>query len=200
MTYIYLDEAGDTGIKGSKYFIISIILTENPKEIANAIKRIKKNLRAKKQKKKQELKFYNSPDRVKTLVLRTLKRKDIEVGYFSIRKSKEIPDSNQLYCVWADNLIKNALLGKKPKFVEIHLDKRLPKSYEFVLDKLIRDSIRNLFDHDVKVEVKHATSTEDRILQAVDFVSGAIFYNYEHNNSSFYNIISSCIKQKVMEE
>ena len=200
MTYIYLDEAGDTGIRGSKYFIISIIITKNPKEIANAIKRIKKNLRAKKQKKKQELKFYNSTDRVRTLVLRTLKRKDIEVSYFAIRKSKEISDSNQLYCVWSDNLIKNALLGKKPKFVEINLDKRLTKSYESVFDKLVQDSIRNVFDHNIKVEIKHVNSTEDRVLQAVDFISGAIFYNYEHNNSSFYNIISSCIRQKLIEE
>ena len=144
MTYIYLDEAGDTGIRGSKYFIISIIITENPKEIANAIKRIKKNLRAKKQKKKQELKFYNSTDRVRTLVLRTLKRKDIEVSYFAIRKSKEISDSNQLYCVWSDNLIKNALLGKKPKFVEINLDKRLTKSYESVFDKLVQKEMENV--------------------------------------------------------
>lgn len=200
MIYIYLDEAGDTGIKGSKYFIISVILTRKPKEIRNSIKRIKKNLRKKEEKKKQELKFYNSPDRVRTLILQTLKKKDIEISYLLIKKNKEISDSHQLYCVWTDNLIKNSLLGKKPKFVGINLDRRLPKSYESIFDKLVRSSIKNLFDHDVKVSIKHLNSTQDIVLQAVDFVAGAIFYNYEHNNSSFYNIIRPCIKQKVTEE
>jgi hypothetical protein len=72
--------------------------------------------------------------------------------------------------------------------VGIYLDKRLPKSYQLLFDKLVKDSIRNVFGHNTKVDIKHINSTEDRVLQAVDFISGAIFYNYEHNNNTFYTL------------
>ena len=198
--YIFLDEAGDTGLKGSKYFIVVTLLTIKPKEISNTLKRIKSNLKKKEAKKKYELKFYDSSDRVRILVLQSLKRKDIEISYFLLRKKKIIEDSHRLYIVWSDNLIKNSLLDKCPLSVEIILDKRLPTKYEGLFENQLKNSIKNLFNHQVSIKVNHKNSKEDNCLQAADFVSGAVFYNYEHNNSSFYNIIKQHIKNVVIEE
>lgn len=195
-----MDEAGDTGLKGSKYFIVVTLLTNKPKEVSNALKRIKSNLKSKETKKKYELKFYESSDRVRTIVLQSLKRKDIEISYFMLKKRRVIEDSNKLYIVWSDNLIKNSLLDKSPLSVEIILDKRLPKKYEETFENQLRNSVINLFNHKVSTEIYIRDSKQDNCLQAADFVSGAIFYNYEHNNSSFYNIIKHNIKNVVVEE
>ena len=195
-----MDEAGDTGLKGSKYFVIVILLTNKPKEISNALRRIKSSLKKKEIKKKHELKFYESPDRIRILALQSLKRKDIEISYFLLRKKKAIEDSHKLYTVWSDSLIKNSLLGRTPLSVEIVLDRRLPKVHEEIFERQLKNGIRNLFNHQVSVEVCHKNSKEDNCLQAADFVSGAVFYNYEHNNSSFYNIIKHNIKNIIVEE
>ena len=51
-------------------------------------------------------------------------------------------------------------------------------------------------DHKLKIIVEIKSPTEEKSLQAVDFVSWAIFRKYETGDDTFYNLI----KDKVVEE
>lgn len=44
------------------------------------------------------------------------------------------------------------------------------------------------------LEIHHIDSTQDKCIQSVDFIVGAIARNYEHNDSLLYEIIDKKIE------
>lgn len=50
--------------------------------------------------------------------------------------------------------------------------------------------------HKVELEIFIKTPAEEKALQAVDFLSWAIFRKYEYGDDSYYNVI----KKRVVEE
>lgn len=54
--------------------------------------------------------------------------------------------------------------------------------------------MRNRHKIDVNIQIK--TPSEEKALQAVDFVRWAIFRKYEYGDDSYYNLI----KNKIVEE
>jgi hypothetical protein len=50
-----------------------------------------------------------------------------------------------------------------------------------------------LLNHKLKIEISIETSHSVKGLQAVDFVSWALFKKYEHGENSYYNIIKNVI-------
>ncbi|HHT9144460.1 MAG TPA: hypothetical protein ACFYD4_02095 [Candidatus Wunengus sp. YC61] len=58
----------------------------------------------------------------------------------------------------------------------------------------LTNQARNNYRVDIKIEIK--TPYEEKGLQAVDFISWAIFRKYEYGDDSYYNII----KEKIVEE
>lgn len=42
LKYIYIDESGDLGSKGSKYLILSCLVTSNPEKLSRIIKNIRR--------------------------------------------------------------------------------------------------------------------------------------------------------------
>ncbi|KZX11429.1 DUF3800 domain-containing protein [Methanobrevibacter filiformis] len=58
MKYLFIDESGDLGIKGSKYIVISAILVENTNELNRIIKNMRRNKFKKELKNINEIKGY----------------------------------------------------------------------------------------------------------------------------------------------
>ena len=58
----------------------------------------------------------------------------------------------------------------------------------------LNNQAKNRHSVDIKVQIK--TPSEEKTLQAVDFVSWAIFRKYEYADDTFYNII----KNRMVEE
>jgi hypothetical protein len=54
-----------------------------------------------------------------------------------------------------------------------------------------------LLNYKLKIEVSIKTSHSVRGLQAVDFVSRALFKKYEHGENSYYNIIKDVIVEEL---
>jgi len=62
---------------------------------------------------------------------------------------------------------------------------------------LIKCAIKNNLNS--KLQIKHEDSKKDGCLQAVDFISWAIFRKYEHNDPKYYELIKNKITiEKVM--
>jgi len=79
--YIYLDESGDLGFKpgSSKYFLITLLITGNPRPIQKCIRKIRASL-DKKPKQLKELKAYHSTEVTRNRLLKCLTdREDIEI-------------------------------------------------------------------------------------------------------------------------
>ncbi len=69
-------------------------------------------------------------------------------------------------------------------------------------NKFLNENFKNYLNsqvenrHKIKMEVLIKSPYEEKSLQAVDFVSWAIFRKYEYGDDSYYNLI----KNKIVEE
>ena len=70
--YIFIDESGDLGKDGSKYFIISAIAVFDCLPIQRIIKKTRQRLLNKKLKEKAEIKANDSNDKTKKYVLKSV--------------------------------------------------------------------------------------------------------------------------------
>ena len=206
--HVYLDESGDLGFdlnkKGtSNHFVITMLLTREPKRVANCVKRLKTTALRKKYKKMPEIKFNNSPLSFKRMILRKLAKQNIFVFAFALKKagiqSKLHDQKHKVY-----NYVTGLLFDKILPFL-------LPEEeIVMVVDKVKRRKIEvddfNLYlrmklvmagDEERRLTIDHADSQKNISLQAVDFVAGAIFQKYEHKGREFYDLISKRIKFEV---
>jgi hypothetical protein len=72
------------------------------------------------------------------------------------------------------------------------------KETNIFLNENFKSYLKNkaLNTHKVKLQIEIKTPFEDKALQAVDFISWAIFRKYEYGDMSYYEII----KRRIAEE
>jgi hypothetical protein len=204
MAYIFLDESGDLGFKktSSRWFLFTIALTSNPRALEKAVKSVWKNLK-KKHKKLGELHASKENDVTRTRLLKKLSEiDDLKVMCIVLNKEKVYVDlqnqKNYLYNYTANILLdrlntKDVL--KDGESIYLFIDRKDTKKQlreNFI--KYLATSMEKRRKCDIKIEL-HA-SHENKSLQAVDFISWAIFRKYEMGDYKFYEII----KEKIISE
>ncbi|MFA5187965.1 MAG: DUF3800 domain-containing protein [Patescibacteria group bacterium] len=204
MAYIFLDESGDLGFssRSSQWFILTIVLTNKHRKIEKCVKKVHKGLK-KKYKKIKELHAYHSDATTKKRILKLLSdADDLKVLCIILNKKKVYTDLiNQksfLYNYTANILLErlhNRNLIKTNERINIFIDQRetnkfLKKNFEdYLRSNLVK---RGNNDFDIKIKPSHT----EKCLQAVDFISWAIFRKYEQGEYEYYEII----KNKIIEE
>ncbi len=113
--YIFIDESGDLGKHGTRYFVIAALYTISPKIIYNLIKRIRQRKLTKKIKDLNEIKANNSDDVVRNFVLNKLASADCEFHIIAVDKL-QVKDylfekKSKLYNYIAGILIQHAQIG-----------------------------------------------------------------------------------------
>ncbi len=191
--YIFIDESGDLGRRGLRYFVIAALCCEDPKPVYNLIKRIRQRKLKKKIKDLSEIKANNSDDNIRNVVLNKLANSDCEFHIIVVDK-KQVKDylfdkKDKLYNFIAGILIQHAQVG----YDEINI----------VIDKKYRSSlIRNDFDEyirnykvkwNAKIKIEHLESGQNLGLQAVDFVAWATHRKLNTEDDKFYKIIEKKI-------
>jgi len=204
MAYIFLDESGDLGFKprSSKWFIFTIVLTNDHKKIEKVIKNIRKGL--KKKYKLKELHAYHADNTTKHRMLKKLSElDDLKVLCIILNKKKVYVDlqnqKNHLYNFTANILLdrlhnKNIIKIDEP--VSLYIDKK--DTNKFIrenFEKYLKDNLIKRGNNG-KIEIKIKASHTEKCLQAVDFVSWAIFRKYEKGDYEYYEDI----KGKIIEE
>ena len=107
---------------------------------------------------------------------------------------------NKLY-----NYISNLILNEcslEDNHVSLVVDKsKTNRSLREDFDNYIRRNINQKNDN-CKLKIKHENSQKEGCLQVLDFISWAIFRNYEFKDSRFMNIIKDkiVIKKEVFEK
>lgn len=203
MIHFYIDESGDLGFssKSSKYFVIAALLTKDTVKVKKCITKIRKERLKKKYKKIPELKFHNSDHVIRTRILQSFVKTDIEIAFVVLRKNQVYDylrnKPNILY-----NFLCGSLIGKTFQRCKIH------GKINIIVDRSLTRINRNIFDEYIgyralhvdtemfdpsSLEISHINSTQDKCLQAVDFIVGAIARKYNLGDSSYYDLIDEKI-------
>lgn len=204
MAYIFLDESGDLGFgpKSSRWFIFTIVLTNNHRKIEKIIKNIRKGL--KKKYKLKELHAYHADAITKHRMLDKLSElKDLKILCIILNKKKVYVDlqnqKNYLYNYTANILLDrlhNRNLIKTDEPISLYIDQK--DTNKFIRDnfeKYLKDNLMQR-GNSGRIEIKIKPSHTEKCLQAVDFISWAIFRKYERGDYEYYEKI----KSKIIEE
>jgi len=208
MKYIFLDESGELGFKSasSKYFVITLLSCDEEEiySIRRIIKRVREKIIKKKLKKYPELKGNNSTDKIREEILNRFARTNSEIFVIILEKSKVLEylkdKKNKLY-----NYISNLILNEcslDNSHVCLVVDKsKTNRSLREDFDNYIRRSLSNK-NKLCNLTIKHENSQKEGCLQVLDFVSWAIFRNYEYKDSRFIQIIKDkiVIKKELFED
>lgn len=204
MAYIFLDESGDLGFKktSSKWFIFTIAMTSGSRSLERVVKKIWRPMK-KKHKRLGELHASREKGATRKRMLARLNElEDLKVLCVILNKKKVYVDlqnqKNYLYNYTAnillDRLHKSGAIGAKES-LHLFIDRKDTKKRlreNFI--NYLTDSMKKRRDGIFTVELH--SSHENKSLQAVDFISWAIFRKYEHGDYEFYEII----KNKITDE
>jgi hypothetical protein len=202
--YIFLDESGDLGFseRSSKWFLFTLVVIDDPRKLEKIIKKVRKSLKKKYKRIFSELHAYHCDDIIRTRVLRALSGIDISVVTTVLNKEKVYVDlqnqKNYLYNFTAniilDRLINTKIIDGNTQ-ISLVVDKKDTK-------KNLRENFISYITEAMKerrsggFEMSLSTSHDEKGLQAVDFISWAIFRKYERGDFKFYEII----KDKIIDE
>jgi len=206
VAYIFLDESGDLGFKksSSKWFLFAIAITNDARALERVIKKVWRPLK-KKYKKLGELHASHEKDTTRKLVLKQLSEvSDLKILCVVLNKKKVYVDlqnqKNYLYNYTAnvllDRLHTKEVLGPKEP-IHLFVDRKDTK-------KRLRENFVNYLTGSMKKRrdgsfvVELHSSHENKSLQAVDFISWALFRKYEHGDYEFYEIIKSKITDEQL--
>lgn len=206
MAYIFLDESGDLGFKktSSRWFLFTIAMVPTSRSLERVVKKVWRPLK-KKHKKLGELHAYHADDVTRARMLKKLNEiADLKVLCIILNKKKVYVDlqnqKNYLYNYTANILIDRLHSSGKLKDGEsIHLyidrkdtKKRLRENFT----QYLMTSMANRRKEKFSVELHN--SYENKSLQAVDFISWAIFRKYERGDYEFYEMIKSKITDEKL--
>ncbi len=200
--YIFIDESGDLGKHGSKYFTIAAVATHEPIQLARIIKRLRERKLKKKLKELPEIKANNSNKNIREFVLKKIDTCDCSISAIAIPKTNIkdafFDDKEKLYNYLCGLLFEHISLNAK--VVNITIDKKhsnylLREDFNQYVESKIRSRI-----NDISVKIKHSESHSLSELQAIDFVAWAVNRKFTHGDSVYYDIIKDKIRNQGTEE
>lgn len=200
--YIFLDESGDLGFskKSQQYFVIAILITKDKKPIENCIKRVRQRKLPKKYRRIPELKFRNSNRIIRKSVLKCLSKRDVEISYILLNKRRvyrRLQDKKNIVYNYITSFLLQKVLSEESDKIEFVVDRLYTKRNREEFNSYINYKIRRVLRRTIKISIEHKNSEEERCLQAVDFVAGAIYRKYVFDDESYYSIIRDKIQEEI---
>jgi undecaprenyl pyrophosphate synthase len=206
--FIYIDESGDLGFdysknKTSKYFVITFLFTQDKRVIDKVVKLIFKEFKKKHLKRHPgTLHCYKESPSTRKKLLKRLVEKNITIMTVYLNKEKvytDMPAEKHILYNFVTNILLDRALSKyqnKHKDqIEIIASKR--ETNTFLNDNFelyLKNQAKQNHDVDIKIETKYPS--QEKGLQAVDFVCWAIFRKWEHGDTIYYDIIKPRIKEE----
>ena len=205
--YAFLDESGDLGFnpkkKNSKYFVITILFASDKTPLEKIVKNIHGNLREKVKKLSGGiLHSYKEKPITRKRLLKSLSEKNCSIMAIYLNKSKvytHLQDEKHVLYNYVVNILLDRIMTKKllNASLPILLVAARRETNKFLNENFknyLQTQLKNRHKLSIKIEIKGPS--EEKSLQAVDFVSWSIFRKYEHSDDSYYNLI----KKRIIEE
>jgi hypothetical protein len=191
--FVYLDESGDTGFKfnrgSSRYFVITLLLVEDPLPFHAAIEELRAGLGFAAG---NEFKWASSSHDVRWAFQRMLRRQDFSARILVVDKSlMKAPHLRQRETFY--NFLVQMVLRQDDETIReatIVLDESIKnkKSKQHLATYLRREL--NADPRVTKIKaVRYHRSHSDNLLQAADMLSGAIYTRYHRGNSDYLEYI-----------
>lgn len=207
MAYIFLDESGDLGFdfskkKTTKYFLATFLFVENKKPIEKLISKLHAGLRKKYRMRSGVLHACKEEPVTCARFCKIIVEKNCKVMTVYLNKKRvftKLQNEKAVLYNYVVNILLDRIAAKK------FIDKVEPITFvasRRETNKFLNLNFKNYLENQVKnnhkipLTVKIKTPAEEKCLQAVDFVSWAIFRKYEYGDDSYYNTI----KEIIIEE
>lgn len=201
-----MDESGDLGFSrfSSKYFIISAIVTENPKPLERIPKQIRRKRLKKSLLRKPELKFHNTSPQIRRIVLeKVMALNGISIASVVTRKAGMPDRLKHDQGFFYDQICADLILrvieyqGRQASYHAV-FDARphnRPPSYDF------RNRVGTIVDREMarkvlrpaNLSVSVVDSRNSGGLQVADFIAGAIQRRFEQGDPSYFELIAPAI-------
>ena len=207
MAYILLDESGDLGFdftkrKTTKFFVITFLFTQNKRPIEKVVRHIHRGLRKKFKKIHSVLHATREEPATKQRLLRKLADKECVIMSVYLNKKRvftKLQNEKAVLYNYVTNILLDRIMTKRliPTTEPIHLIASKRETNTFLNENFrsyLKNQMKDTHQLDLRIEIK--TPAEEKALQAVDFVSWALFRKLEHNDTTYYNLI----KGKIAEE
>lgn len=200
--YIFMDESGDLGFSdhSSHWFMFTLAIISDKRALERVVKKVWKPLKEK-HKRLGELHAYHADPITRTRLLQKLSKvDDLKIMCIILNKQKVYLDlqnqKNYLYNYTANILLDRLhQKGVIPNgSIELYIDRKDTK-------KSLTSNFTNYLESSMgkrggALRVTLHTSHENKSIQAVDFISWAIFRKYEYDDYEYYTLIA----EKIIDE
>lgn len=198
INYVYIDESGDLGKFGSKYFTVAAIVVEEPKALARIIKRLRQRKLEKSIKELPEIKANNSKGWIREYVLGKVREAQCSIFSVVVKKDDLRDDlfgmQDRFY-----NRLCSALLGKlnlDHGRILITVDKKYTNTLlRADFDAHVKNELKR-GNKELAVEILHLPSCASNELQVADFVAWSINRKFNTGDDSYYRLIDEKIINK----
>ena len=207
MKKIYADESGCLGFNfeksgTSKFIIITFLILKECRPITSLVKKVIKTLPKSRIKKGTYLHAHNEKPITRERLLRGLASKDIEIATIRLDKRTLLVSGgpNELYTSMVVSLINRLYADGVIKETD---NINLVASLRNTSKKLNDDFSSNILGSTKKVKfnISIVMASVNKCLQAVDFVSWALWQKYENGDETYSDIITDkIVKEYVMHK
>ena len=205
--YLYFDESGNLGVK-DRYFVISCVITKNPKELENKMKKVLFHIKKNHPEAKwngHELKANSNKPWIKEKIYRGIIEKDVKFAYIVADKfwieERLMKDKNCLYNYLLSILLDNFKYIFRNNKVNLLLDNKTIKvqsinSFEDYIKIPMNYKLR--LNSEISVKYIDSCSKKAYIVQIADYIANAVFSKYEYNYETYYELINDKIVYKEL--
>jgi len=193
--YVFIDESGDLGKRGSRYFTIAALVVDDPLKLERIIKKLRQRKLKKKIKELPEIKANNSDEVVRKYVLKRVKKTDCEIYAIVVEKDRIFDHlfqvQDRLYNYLCGILLKEiGAVGAAGSLI-ITIDKKhtntlVRENFNQYIKYKLRGKARN-------IRIHHKASISSQPLQVVDFVAWSINRKFNFGDDSYFNLIEDKI-------
>lgn len=208
MAYIFMDESGDLGFnfqhkRTSKFFVVTLLFVPHSKgPVEKVVKKIHHQLAKKRKKRVGVLHATKEKPVTRQRLLKLLSEKDCAVMTIYLNKERvytRLQDEKQILYNYVTNILLDRIYSKR--VIDIDGPIELIASRRET-NKFFNQNFCDYLHHKVAKEhqqilpVHIATPHAEKGLQAVGFVSWAIFRKYEYGDDSYYNLIKGIVVEE----
>ena len=203
--WAFADETGDVGraLGSSRYLIVAIVLTRNPRSLRKTVTKTRKHLR-KKLKSIPELKAKRTPKKIVARFLRYIAELDVEIVTVVLDKhiAPTCPEPEDWYRLVCAEAIRHCL--ERYTWLKLAVDRRYTN--ESLRDRLEQSILVRAASTSERttvglIRIEHADSVQEKGIQAVDAVVWSLGQKYERGDDGLYNIIKDkIIIEEVLRE
>ncbi|MDR2590659.1 MAG: DUF3800 domain-containing protein [Oscillospiraceae bacterium] len=205
MTTLHLDESGNMSFDFSKegtsrFFSISLLILNECRPVISLVKRIYLTLpRASKRKSSGVLHAYHEKPVTRIRLLKGLAQKDIRIASIHLDKQKVLVTSkpHDIYTGMVVTLLNRLYADGVISGVN---DIKLIASKRNTSKCLNNDFLENVISRTQSVNFSAVleTPSNDKCLQAVDFISWSMYQKLEKNNFSFYKLFADKVVREYL--